>query len=93
MIIKRPAFHMNFAVFIRLVSHTHTHTIEVIVDVRMTSGDVIVGIGMMSLPVYAHTVCDTRLVFINSGSCSLIYLRHTWNQRVNTLEFQIEPRA
>ena len=47
---------------IRLVSHTHTHTIDVIVDVRMTSCDVIVGIGMTSLPVYGHTVCDTRLV-------------------------------
>ena len=45
----------------RLVSHTHTHTIDVIVDVRMTSCDVIVGIGMTSLPVYGHTVCDTRL--------------------------------
>ena len=48
-----------------LVSHTHTHTIDVIVDVRMTSCDVIVGIGITSLPVYAHTVCDTSL---NSGS-------------------------
>ena len=27
----------------------------------MTSGDVIVDIGMTSLPVYAHTVCDTRV--------------------------------
>ena len=45
----------------RLVSHTHTHTIDVIVDVRMTSCDVIVGIGMTSLPVYGHTECDTRL--------------------------------
>ena len=34
----------------------HTHTIDVIVDVRC-----IVSIGMTSLPVYAHTVCDTRL--------------------------------
>ena len=48
----------------RLVSHTHTHTIDVIVDVRMTSCDVIVGIGMTSLPVYGHTECDTRLVMI-----------------------------
>ena len=45
----------------RLVSHTHTHTIDVIVDVRMTSFDVIVGIRMTSLPVYGHTECDTRL--------------------------------
>ena len=45
----------------RLVSHTHTHTIDVIVDVRMTSRDVIVGIRMTSLPVYGHTECDTRL--------------------------------
>ena len=55
------------------MSHTHTHTIDVIVDVRMTSHDVIVdvrmtshdvivGIGMTSLPVYGQTVCDTRLV-------------------------------
>ena len=43
------------------MSHTHTHTIDVIVDVRMTSCDVIVGIGMTSLPVYGHTECDTRL--------------------------------
>ena len=48
----------------KLVSHTHTHTIDVIVDVRMTSCDVIVGIGMTSLPVYGHTECDTRLMFI-----------------------------
>ena len=46
----------------RLVSHTHTHTIDVIVDVRMTSRDVIVGIRMTSLPVYGHTECDTRMV-------------------------------
>ena len=39
-------------------------TIDAIVDVRMTSCDVLVGIGMTSLPVYAHTVCDTRLVKI-----------------------------
>ena len=43
------------------MSHTHTHTIDVIVDVRMTSRDVIVGIRMTSLPVYGHTECDTRL--------------------------------
>ena len=45
----------------RLESHTHTHTIDVIVDVRMTSRDVIVGIRMTSLPVYGHTECDTSL--------------------------------
>ena len=53
----------------RLVSHTHTHTIDVIVDVRMTSRDVIVGIRMTSLPVYGHTECDTRLI-VNSISLS-----------------------
>ena len=72
MIIKRPAFHMNFAVFIRLVSHTHTHTIEVIVDVRMTSGDVIVGIGMTSLPVYGHTECDTKLAYLISSRTNTV---------------------
>ena len=46
------------------MSHTHTHTIDVIVDVRMTSCDVIVGIRMTSLPVYGHTECDTRLFHI-----------------------------
>ena len=46
----------------RLVSHTHTHTIDVIVDVRMTSCDVIVGIRMTSLPVYGHTECDCKIV-------------------------------
>ena len=44
------------------MSHTHTHTIAIIVDVRMTSRDVIVGIGMTSLPVYGHMECDTRLI-------------------------------
>ena len=52
------------ALCIRLVSHTHTNTIDVIVEVRMTSRDVIVGIGMTSLLVYGHTVCDTRLLWI-----------------------------
>ena len=52
---------MEYYVDGRLVSHTHTHTIDIIVDVRMTSCDVIVGIGMTSLPVYGHTECDTRL--------------------------------
>ena len=52
---------------IRLVSHTHTHTIDVIVDVRMTSRDVIVGIRMTSLPVYGHTECDTRLLLRGFG--------------------------
>ena len=47
---------------IRLVSHTHTHTIDVIVDVCMTSRDVIVGIRMTSLPVYGHTEWYTSLV-------------------------------
>ena len=46
------------------MSHTHTHTIDVIVDVRMTSCDVIVGIGMTSLPVYGHTEWYTTLVII-----------------------------
>ena len=54
-----------------LVSHTHTHTIDVIVDVRMTSCDVRVGIGMTSLPVYAHMECDTRLLFRYHKSTSL----------------------
>ena len=46
----------------RLVSHTHTHTIDVIVDVRMTSRDVIVGIRMTSLPVYGHREWYTGLI-------------------------------
>ena len=54
-------FSTFWVLFGRLVSHTHTHTIDVIVDVRMTSRDVIVGIRMTSLPVYGHTECDTRL--------------------------------
>ena len=48
----------------RVVSHTHTHTIDVIVDVRMTSRDVIVGIRMTSLPVYGHTEWYTSLVIL-----------------------------
>ena len=53
------------------MSHTHTHTIEVIVDVRMTSFDVMVGTRMTSLPVYTHTECDTRLV-MSAKSLSLL---------------------
>ena len=71
------------------MSHTHTHTIDVIVDVRMTSCDVIVGIGKTSLPVYGHTVYDTRLqIFIQiafSFEISLIRLEGKRVSRKNRL--------
>ena len=61
-VVFRGKYTLSFSWLVaRLVSHTHTHTIDVIVDVRMTSRDVIVGIRKTSLPVYGHTECDTRL--------------------------------
>ena len=65
---SRPVDFSEFMLQTSLASHTHTHTIDVIVDVRMTSCDVIVGIGMTSLPVYGHTECDTRLPNSKHGS-------------------------